>query len=184
MLLPDLSRWDPRGWLDELRARISRAAVFAAIAGLPVGLYELFLRVWFHGLPSATGQLTAPLAGRAIVSGHASDLAIDIVCVVVPALICTGMGLWALKRGLWRLEVFALLITIQLSVTFAASDFWIHAIGGLMRLSIAVVLLALFCVPIFDRLIEGKRWWLWASSACWLLLVPPMFAVFGVGRLF
>jgi hypothetical protein len=73
--------------------------------------------------------------------------------------------------------VFALLITIQLSITFAAGPYWKDVPGGLMRLSIAVLLLALYCVPIFDRLNGGKRWWLWSSSAGWLVLLVA-FAIY------
>jgi hypothetical protein len=40
LLVPEFSRWEPRLWLRELRARMPRAVVFGAIAGLPIGVYE------------------------------------------------------------------------------------------------------------------------------------------------
>jgi hypothetical protein len=184
ILLPDLSRWEPRVWLGQLRARLPRAALFGAIAGLPLALYELFLKLWLHTLPAATGQLAPPLAGSSTLTWQDHNLYLDIGCVIIPAAICTGMGLWALKRGLWRFEIFALLITIQLSITLAASDYWRDALGGLMRLSIAVVLLALCCVPIFDRVSSRKRWWLRLCAVCWLALFVPMVIVYGVERTF
>jgi hypothetical protein len=184
LLLPGLSHRDPRRWMRELRTRVPRAAIFAAIAGLPVALYEVFLKLWLHALPAVNGQLAAPLTGSGVVLRQDYNLYLDVLCVVIPAVICTYMGLWALKQRLWRLEVFALLITIQLSVTLAAAPFWLSALGGLMRLSIAVVLLALYCMPIFDQLSAGKRWWLRASTAGWLAPILPMAAVFAVTRVF
>jgi hypothetical protein len=177
VLLADFAEWDRRSWLRELWMRIPRAAVFGAIVGVPVGLYQLFLKHWLHTMPAATGQLSAPLTGSSVLSWSDPNLYLAFIAVIVPAAICTFMGLWALWRRCWRLEVFALLITIQLSITFAAGPYWKDVPGGLMRLSIAVLLLALYCVPTFDRLNGGKRWWLWSSSTGWLVLLAA-FAIY------
>jgi hypothetical protein len=178
LLLADFAEWGRRTWVRELMARVPRAAIFGAIVGVPVGLYQLFLKYWLHTLPAATGQLSAPLTGASALSWRDPNLYLAFIAVIMPAVVCTGMGLWAVWRRLWRLEVFALLITIQLSITVANGAYWKDVPGGLMRLSIAVLLLALYCVPIFDRLNGGRRWWLWSSAGGWLILLVA-FGIYG-----
>jgi hypothetical protein len=177
ILLADGVGRQPREWLRAIWSRIPRAAVFGALFGVPVGLYQLFLKHWLHTMPTLTGQLSAPLNGAGVLSWRDPNLYLALIAVIMPASVCTVMGVWALWRQMWRLEVFALLITIQLSITVAAGPYWKDVPGGLMRLSIAWLLLALYCIPVFDRLTGGKRSWLWASSSGWLVLLAA-FAIY------
>jgi hypothetical protein len=86
---------------------------------------------------------------------------------------------WALIRGIWRVEVVVLLVTVQLSVVFINADYFHDVVGGLMRVSIGVVLAALFCIPAFDQLQPKPRWWLRIRAGGWLILVPA-FALLGI----
>ncbi|GAC1458565.1 MAG: hypothetical protein PVSMB1_08450 [Gemmatimonadaceae bacterium] len=37
-----------------------------------------------------------------------------------------------------------------------------------------MVLSALYCVPLFDRLTHGRRWWLWTASFFWFFSLPAL----------
>jgi hypothetical protein len=163
----------------QLWSNIRRAVVFAAVLGVPVLAFQLFLRLWLHDVPPATGQLGAPLSGAAMRSVFNPDEILAVICVIIPAVVCTVMCLWALLRGIWRVEVVVLLVTVQLSVVFINADYFHDVVGGLMRVSIGVVLAALFCIPAFDQLRPGPRWWLRISASGWLILVPA-FALYGL----
>ena len=49
---------------------------------------------------------------------------------------------------------------------------------GIFRVSAAVVLSALYCLPILDRVTRGSRTWLWACFAGWYP-IPLALALFG-----
>lgn len=163
----------------QLVRNVRRAVVFGVVLGTPVVLFQLFLRVWLHDVPAAGGQLGAPLSGAAVRTLVNPNEIVALICVFIPAAVCTFMGLWALYRRVWQVEVVVMLVTIQLSVVFINADYFNDVVGGLMRVSIGVVLTALFCIPAFDRLGDRRRWWLRISAAGWLCLVPA-FAAIGV----
>jgi hypothetical protein len=181
LLFDNLRRRSGRARLSQLRRNVWRAFVFGAVLGVPVVSFQLFLRIWLHDVPAAIGQLGAPMSGAVMRSLVNPDEIVGLICVFIPAVVCTALCLWALARQVWRVEVVVLLVTIQLSVFFINADYFHDVVGGLMRVSIGVVLAALFCIPAFDQLRNGPRWWLRVSASGWLVLVPA-FVILGVAE--
>ncbi len=92
-------------------------------------------------------------------------------CVILPALICAGMGLWALTRGSRSVAVWALLANVLFLVVLLPADSYIDHFAA-ARISTGVVLAALYAVPAFDELTGTKRLWLLACALLWMMFLP------------
>jgi hypothetical protein len=144
------------------------------IALLPFLVYKLILLVWL-GSAGIEQTVDYPLGGLIHYwpwAGEYQDLAL---AVVLPALVCAVMGLWALARRIWTPEVVCLLLNIlPFVVLLPAVSYAEYFATG--RATTGVILAALLCLPALDRLTAGNRSWLWISSVFWLLpwysLVP------------
>jgi len=167
LLIEDRNHSGMRRWL--------RGGSLLTLAIGPILLYKLFLWLWLGPpkLPPNARLQLIPLHGLvAYWPAHAFDRVDAAVTVVVPALICAGMALWALWKGVRRVEVWMLLANIQLFVVMLNPNNYMDP-SGFPRHAAGVVLAALYCLPVFDVIANKRRGWLWASSALWLL--PAVF---------
>jgi hypothetical protein len=126
-----------------------------------------------HSLPTPVSQLGAPLAGTPLDHIGSPTEAFAGLLVLVPAGICLFMCAWTVMRGSIPWEVPILFVTTLFSAVFVNPDYFNDVVGGLMRVCIGVVLMAMFCIPAFDRTLRGgRRWWLWICGTIWLFLAP------------
>jgi hypothetical protein len=92
----------------------------------------------------------------------------EVFYIVLPSMICALVGLWALWKRIWRVEIWALLANVQLYVVMLAPKSWV-SYEGTARVSAQVVIAALLCLPWFDRVTKSTRSWLWVSTVLWFL---------------
>ena len=90
------------------------------------------------------------------------------LAVVLPGLLCAGMGMWALTRRVWPVQVWTLLANVFVFVVVLnpIEFFNFLAVG---RIQGAVILAALCCVPVFEAMVGRNRAWLWVASILWFL---------------
>jgi len=153
-------------------ANLPPAAALLAIATLPLLAWRVFLylRLGTLGTPGWAFQ-SQPFAGFRAYYPWAPAQMEEIRSVVLPAAICALIALWALWRRCWAVEIWILLLNIWLFVVLLAPGS-VNDYLNSGRISAGVVLAALTCIPHFDRLSGGNRWWLWSSAALWLSLAP------------
>ncbi len=163
----------PRRVLEQARANFGRFLVFGAIVTGPFLGYQLFLRWWLHSLPSPTSQLGVAATATAIHDFYNPSGVLAIACVYVPAGVCLWMSARSLRRPEWEWQPIITAVTVLFSVVLVSSEYLNDVVGGLMRVNIGVVLMALYCIPSFDRP-GGKRRraWLWICGIAWLSLTP------------
>ncbi len=161
------------GWQARVKANWRQAALLLSLALGPLVLYKGFLLLWLHsaGLPADLSPEIIPFRGILVLWPWQTNQIAALICIIVPALICAGMGLWALWKRAWAVEVWALLLNILLFVVLLAPPPYIEIFGS-ERVTIGVVLAACYCLPSFDRLNGKQRWWFWSSSALWQALFP------------
>jgi hypothetical protein len=150
-------------------------ALVLALSLLPLAIYKIFLWIWLGSLgePSTNNPRLIPFAGLFSYWPWQDSTIEQIIAVVAPALICAGLGLWALWKRIWAVEVWVLLANVLLFVILLnPSSYSEYFASG--RVTTGVVLAALFCLPHFDRLTNRNRLWLWVCSACWLSLWPAV----------
>lgn len=166
-------RLDPRAFAR--REVWGQAALLLALAGLPLLLYKGFLLAWLGstGVPSELSPFQLPFHGIAVYWPWApgSQQLEEARTVILPALVCAGIGVWALWRRAWRVEVWALLVNVLVFVVLLP-PYSYHQIFASSRITTGVVLAALLCLPIFDKLMGKNRWWFWVSAALWLSFLP------------
>jgi hypothetical protein len=164
----------PGAWLAAARAHWRRSALLLSIALAPYAAYKLFLLAWLGdiGVPQNMRFEVIPFAGIAAHWPWEGHQIVIVESVVLPALICAGMGVWALARGWWHVEVWALLANVLLFVVLLpAASYTDHFAAT--RLSTGVILAALYCVPVFDDLARRRpRLWLALSTLLWMLFLP------------
>ncbi len=172
---------DGASWLERarppLKARLKanwlRAALFLTLALAPLALWKGFLLLWLKstGVPAVDSPDIIPFGGIASLWPWQTNQIAAVVAIICPALICGGMGLWALWKRAWNVEVWALLLNIQLFVVMLTGPEYLEIFGS-ERLAMGVVLAACCCIPTFDRLTGKQRWWFWGSSILWQALIP------------
>jgi hypothetical protein len=164
--------------LRRVRANWRRAALLLATALAPFAAYKLFLFAWlgdFGTRPDLAPHLV-PFSGLFFLWPWQYQQIVVVVAVIVPALICAGMALWALARRAWTVEIWSLLLNIQvLVVMLAPTSYFIYS--GTGRITTGVIVAVLLAVPTFDALTGGNRGWLIACAAWWLLGIPAVTAV-------
>ena len=164
-----------RARLGRLRGNWRPAAVFFATAFVPVVIYKAFLLWWLGdpGMHANQYPLQLPFAGLFYYWPWDGNHYIQIESVVLPALLCAGMALYALYRRQWRPEILALLANILLFVVFLPSGSYDNIFGS-VRVTAGVVLAALLSVPALDRMTGHRRAWLLACAILWLLTLPGL----------
>ncbi len=159
-------------WQAALRANWRRAAILLGVALAPLALYKLALYAWLGsaGVPQQVRFEAIPFAGLFAYWPWNGLRIVEIDVVVLPALICLGMGLWALRRGVCEVALGVLVANILLFVLLLPASSYVDAFAS-ARIGLGVVLGAIYCLPLFDRLTQ-RRLWLVAASGFWLLFVP------------
>jgi hypothetical protein len=159
----------------KLTAHWRKGVSFLGIALGPFLLYKLFLLLWLKslGVPSDLSPELVPFRGILSLWPWQTNQIAAVICIILPALICAGIGLWALWKRTRTVEVWALLLNIQLFVVMLAPPPYVEIFGS-ERITIGVVLAACFCLPSFDRLTGKRRWWFWSSGLLWQALLPTL----------
>ena len=164
--------------LRRVRANWWRAALLLATALAPFAAYKLFLFAWlgdFGTRPDLAPHLV-PFSGLFFLWPWQYQQIIVVVAVIVPALTCAAMALWALARRAWTVGIWSLLLNLQvLVVMLAPTSYFIYS--GTGRITTGVIVAVLLAVPTFDALTGGNRGWLIACAAWWLLGIPAVTAV-------
>jgi len=153
------------------RLNWGKASGFLVLALLPLGLYKLFLIAWLGtlGLGAGAKLELIPLKGLLVYAPWQAGQVEQVRSVVVPALICLGLGLLALRQKLWQAEIWLMLANIILFVLMLPSWSYID-ISASGRIAAGVVVAALFCLPRLENLPGGVRNWFWVASGFWLSL--------------
>jgi hypothetical protein len=157
------------------RPRWCTVALLLVPALLPFLLYKAFLLHWLSSdtavLPPALLPRFVPFSGLTSYWPWRNHQVEVIIGVVVPSLICAGMGGWALWKRRASLEVWLLLANVLVFVVMlnrlSYENF--YAAG---RIATGVVLASLLCVPTFDQRTGGDRLWLSISAVLWFLPWP------------
>ncbi len=160
-------------WRSAVSASWRRSGLLLGVSLAPFALYKLFLLVWLGdlGVPPEVRFEIVPFAGL-IAHWPWNGLQIVVVdSVVLPALICAVMGVRALVRRPWCVEVVALVANVLLFVVLLpAASYTDHFAAA--RLTTGVIVAALYCVPVFDSLAGRRRLWLLASTLLWMVFLP------------
>lgn len=118
-------------WSARIQANWLRAALFLTLALAPLALWKGFLLLWLKstGIPSDLSPELLPFAGIASLWPWQTNQIAEVIALICPALICAGMGIWALWRRSWSVEIWALLANIQLFVVMLAPPPYIEIFG-------------------------------------------------------
>ena len=148
---------------------------FTVLSFGPFVLWKGFLWYWLGSIGRTGGVYPQPIPFRGILSywPWGSDGVEQCVALVIPAMLCLFLCFWALKRRLFRPELWALVLNILLFVVFLNTKSYVeyYASG---RIAIGVVLAALYCLPLFHTLARRIRWWIWVCALLWLSLLPAL----------
>lgn len=172
-LLLDGANW--KNWRQRLVTNWRSAGLLLGVAFAPFVLYKVALTFWLGSatIPERVRFEIIPFSG--IISSWPWDghRLVEVEGVVLPALVCLGIALFALRRGARSVAIWALLINILLFVVLIPrlSFTDIFASG---RLSTGVIFAALYCVPLFDGLLRGRRLWLVAATTLWSAFLPVL----------
>ena len=156
-------------WRDRLLANWRRAALLLGVAIIPLAIYKGVLAVWLgsSGVPVETLPRVIPFQGLLTYWPWPREQIATSVAVVLPALLCASVGLWALAKRMWRVEIVMLLANVQLFVVMLNHDAYSY-FHDVERVSAPVVLSALICLPYFARLGKTSRLLFCACAAFWL----------------
>jgi hypothetical protein len=151
-------------WLGRVRRNLWRAAVFLAACLGPIVLYKIFLLAWLGSLGFDAHIEHVPFGGiLAWYPWQPAHLA-ELEIVVIPATICAIAAIWALVRGVRRVETWMLLANVLILVVFLERPAY-NDISSAGRISTGVALAAVLALPYFAG---WFRAWFWAAAALWL----------------
>ncbi len=155
-----------------LRAHGPTALGFLTLSCGPLLLYEGFLRLWLgpSTTPVTAGSLLVPFHGLWAARPWSQFIVESIRAVVLPALICACIALWALWRRLGDRNVWTLLALFEVTVVSLPADSY-DIVFSTARIGLGLPLFALYCLPRFDILMGKRRLWLWLCTALWLSLL-------------
>jgi hypothetical protein len=159
-------------WLwVRLAANWRPATMFFALAGLPIAIYKAFLFVWLgSGVPQSVLPLLIPFQGLFAHWPFDGEQALILAGIVAPALIALVVAVWALRRGVRSVAVWALVANVVvLVVLLNPTSYYMMSAG---RVTAGVPLAALFCLPTIDALTRRNRTWLVACGLLWMTLWP------------
>ena len=170
-----------------IRANWRRALVFLTISVAPYLAFRAFLLAWLGtvGLRSDLVPQLVPFGGILALWPWTGGQSGTIVLVIAPALVCAGLALWTLRRGVYAVEPWALLANVLLFVVLLPTPDYVD-FGGTGRITTGVVLAAIICAPAFDRLGRRSRWWIAICAPLWLCVTAIAFVptiASGLGRL-
>ncbi len=153
-----------------MRTTWKHSLVFLSVALLPFAIYKVFLLAWLHslGLVPADGPQFVPFGGLWAQWPWDTFMVLQVIAVSIPGTICAGVAVGALIKGRWSVEVGVLMANVLFFVVML-NPITYSAYEGSGRVTAGVVLGALYCLPVFDEVYAGNRWWLWAAASCWLV---------------
>jgi hypothetical protein len=151
-------------WRTRVMRNARRAILFLAVCLSPIVLYKLFLRWWIGSLGFDAHLEQVPFGG--ILYWYPWDPAhvSQVEIVVIPAIICGLAAIWALLRGIRRVEIWMLLVNVLVLVVFLERPAF-NDISSAGRITTGVALAAVLALPYFAG---WFRAWFWAAAALWL----------------
>lgn len=172
-LLLDGASW--KTWRQCLAASWRSALLLLGIAFAPLAIYKAFLTLWLGsaGIPERVRFEAIPFGGIISYWPWDGHRLIEVDSVLLPALICLGVIIFALRRGVRSVPLWALLANIVLFVILIPRMSFTDIFAS-SRLSTGVIFAALYCIPLFDTLLRGKRLWLIAATALWSAFLPVL----------
>jgi hypothetical protein len=155
------------------RANWRRATTLLVVALAPFAVYKLFLLLWLGslGTPASVRFEVIPFAGLAAYWPWSGFQVVELLCVVMPALLCAVVALRALRADLLSPAIWTLLANVVLFVLLLPASSYIDQFAS-ARLTLGVVLAALYCIPICDVRYANRRTWLALCAALWLMFLP------------
>ncbi|WIG60893.1 MAG: hypothetical protein OJF49_003641 [Ktedonobacterales bacterium] len=153
----------PRAWRG--------ATALLALAVVPLALYKLFLSAWLgsSGVTSSDLPVLIPFQGLFAYWPWGHDQLQQVETVVLPALLCAGVALWAVWQGCRRLEIWNLLAHILLFVVLLHQGSYVDLTAS-ARVTLGITLAAIYCLPAVGRVLRrGNALWLLAAGALWAL---------------
>lgn len=165
------------GMVGRLRERVTTnwrlSATLLSVALLPYACYKLFLFLWLGslGAPASVRFEALPFAGLAHYWPWSGFQYVEVLSVVLPAMICAAAALRALPTRLGSPAIWALLANVLLFVLLLPASSYIDQFAS-SRITLGVVLAALYCIPDLDAHYSGRRLWLALSAALWLMFLP------------
>ncbi|MFI5282717.1 MAG: hypothetical protein ACHQ0J_06250 [Candidatus Dormibacterales bacterium] len=156
------------GGEGELKARIEanwrRFVGFVAIAAGPFLAFKVFLLVWLGSLGLGGVLSPIPFSGIHYLIRHEVDQE-QLRTIVVPALLCLAAAIYAIFKGIRRVEVWSLLATAIFYTAFLAPGS-LDDLSSSGRVTVPVALAAVVALPCFP---QGTRAWFWAVAALWMV---------------
>jgi len=151
-------------WLRRLHRNARRAALFLTACLFPMLLYKLFLLSWIGSLGFDAHIEHVPFGGILAWYPWQPGQMAEVQIVVIPAAICGLAAVWALVRGVRRVETWMLLANVLILVVFLERPAF-NDISSAGRITTGVALAAVLSLPYFT----GRfRAWFWAAAALWL----------------
>jgi hypothetical protein len=158
-------------WLGRVRRNARRAVLFLAVCLSPIVLYKMFLLAWLGSLGFDAHIEHVPFGGILAWYPWQPAHVAEVEIVIIPAIICGLAAIWALARGVRRVEPWMLLINVLILVVFLERSAF-NDISSAGRITTGVALAAVLSLPYFAG---WFRAWLWAAAALWLW---PMLSLF------
>lgn len=162
-------------------ARWRPVALLLGIALGPFVAYKIFLLFWLGtstpSVPPGLYPQVIPFGGILTYWPWNVRLLEIVASVVVPALLCAGMGIWAVRKRDAPPEVWILLANVLLFVIMLNPLTYLTIIAT-ARVTMGVVLATLLSLPAFDRRTGRNRNWLWISISLWYLPTPTLLPLF------
>lgn len=155
-------------WRQRVRPNWRAAAIFGLIAAGPMLAYKAFLILWLGSLGLDAHIERVPFHGIASWYPWSAGQVDEVRIVVIPATLCGIAALWAVVRGVRRVETWLLLANVLILVVLLERPAY-NDISSSGRITVAVALGAVLCIPFIGRL----RTWIWAAAALWL--TPMLF---------
>lgn len=149
-------------WRERARANWRPVALLLALSFLPYLLLKAFLYVWLGSLGLVQLFEVVPFGGILAYWPWAPQQVEEVRTLVLPAVICGVAAALALRRGILRVEVWALLLNVVVLVVFLGPPSWVD-LSSSGRITIGLALSAVMCAALI-----GRRGWFWASTALWL----------------
>jgi hypothetical protein len=149
-----------------------RAALLLGLAVGPFLAYKVFLLLWLGslGTPASLTPVVVPFAGVLAYWPWGAEQDIIVGTVILPALVCAALGIWAIWRKRLHAAIWALLANVLLFVVMLNPRSYV--LDGTVRITLGVTVAALLCVPAFDQLTRRNRGWLALCGALWLATLP------------
>jgi hypothetical protein len=135
---------------DNVRDCLARFAVFSLLALVPVAIWTLELWSWLGTAEQGRDNLTAvPFGGIFENSLRLARQPVELVFVALPAVILATVAA-PLRTRPGRVERLCLIANVLAIIVFASGSVWV-AYTSIGRVSVAVVLAALLCLPYLLR---------------------------------